>query len=242
MTEMVNGMSQSTDTSSSQPVIPSVASSDVSERNERTFNQSEVSDIVKRAKYGAVEDYKRMVSERPDYVREKNGDSNSSPSYNEDTYRKIAAEEIQRFRDQWTNEANEKNQQVDAQKLVQEFWNKVLPGRERYQDFDQVVGDIEFARFPNVVQLLARYVDNSDAVLYEMGKDRFKMAQLEQLALLSPKDAIVQAQRLSQSIKDRDNGSNERIANPPLGQLRPSNTGTDNGAMSVRDFRKKYKV
>lgn len=93
------------------------------------------------------------------------------------------------------------------------------------------------------MQLLADHIDNSHDVLYEMGKDRFKMSQLEQLAYMSPKDAIVQAQRLSQSLKDNEAAGKVRMPNEPLSQMRPSNTGTDTGAaMSVTDLRRKYKV
>ena len=86
------------------------------------------------------------------------------------------------------------------------------------------------------------YVDNSHDVLYELGKDRIKMANLETLAHMSPNDAIIQAQRLSQSIKDNEVASKIKTPNEPLSQIRPSNTGTDNGAMSVKDYRAKYQV
>jgi hypothetical protein len=48
-------------------------------------------------------------------------------------------------------------------------------------------------------------------------------------------------QRLSQSIKDNESAGKMRHPNEPLSQMRPSNTGTDNGAMSVKDYRSKYR-
>jgi hypothetical protein len=245
-----NGFAQGTDTQpvSSPGATPSVddsqKGSSAPQHEERTFRQSEVNDIVKKAKYGAVEDFRRLQNEQPQYAREKFGDASMQPSSqpNEEHYRKIAAEEAQRLRDQWINESRTKAENDNAQRIVQNFWNKVAPGKEKYQDFEKVVGDIEYARFPNTVQLLSEYVDNSADMLYELGKDRFKMAQLEQLALLSPKDAIIQAQRLSQSLKDNDTASKTRTPSEPLSQLRPSNTGTDNGVMGVRDYRNKWKV
>lgn len=255
---MVNGMSQSSDISSSQTVTSSSTSQAAPEApapvsEERTFRQSEVNDIVKRAKHGAVEDFKRMSTERPDYVQQKYGETahaqtnqnqlagnNNAPS--EEGYRRIAAEEAQRLRDQWVKDAQTKSEAEYAQRTVQQFFNKVSSGREKYQDFDKVTGDIELARFPNVVQLLADHVDNSQDVFYELGKDRIKMSNLEQLALMSPKDAIVQAGRISQSIKDNESAAKMRTPNQPLDQLRPSNTGTDNGAMSVKDYRAKYRA
>ncbi len=251
--ESSNGMSQGTDTQVSPGVSApavDVQKSAPSTADERTFRQSEVNDIVKKAKYGAVEDFKRLQTEQPQYAQQKYGDSTevrqpyqppaSTPS--EDRYRTIAAEEAQRLRDQWVNESRTKAESDNAQRIVQNFWNKITPGREKYQDFDKVTSDIEYSRFPNTVQLLSEYVENAHDMLYELGKDRFKMAQLEQLAVMSPKDAIIQAQRLSQSLKDNETAGRTRTPNEPLSQMRPSNTGTDNGVMGVRDYRNKWKV
>lgn len=257
MTDMVTGMSQSSDPApSSQPAVnaPASESVQVSQPAERTFKQADVNDIVKRAKQDAIDTYRRMEKERPDYVQQKYGDSGFSMNQtqpvnqpqqsmpNESDYRKIAAEEAQRLRDQWVKDAQAKSQEEMAQRTVQNFWQKVNAGKEKYQDFEKVTGDVQYARFPNVVQLLADYVDNAHDVMYELGKDRIKMANLEALALMSPQDAIVHAQRLSESIKDNESAGKARIPNEPLSQMRPSNTGTDTGVMSVKDFRKKHKV
>ena len=251
--DLANGIGEGQDTFVSQPGLTSSASASpaqsapVQSSDERIFKQSEVNDIVKRAKYGAVEDYRRLQSEQPSYAREKQENvsrdtSQSQRAPSENDIRKLAAEETQRLRDQWVQEARTKSETDSAQRIVQSFFNKIAPGKEKYQDFEKVTGDIEYARFPNTVQLLAEYVDNSSDVLYELGKDRFKMAQLEQLAMLSPKDALVQAQRLSKSIKDNESVANVKVPNEPLSQMRPSNTGTDNSVLSVKDLRAKYRV
>ncbi len=129
-----------------------------------------------------------------------------------------------------------------AQRTVQNFYSKTQTGKEKYQDFEAVTGDIQLARFPNVVRLLGDHVENADDVLYELGKDRTKMAMIENLAALSPQDAIKQTQRLAASLKENNDAKRMRIPNEPLSQMRPSTTGTDSGALSVSDYRKKYKV
>lgn len=256
--ESANGMSQGQDTNLSSPGLTSQAptqpaqSAPVQAPDERTFRQTEVNDIVKRAKLGAVDDYKRLQSDQPAYFQQKYGNvddgrvlstpQQSPVSASEHDIRRMAAEEAQRLRDTWVQEAQTKSQSEAAQRTVQNFWNKVNPGREKYQDFEKVTSDIQLDRFPNIVQLLGDYIDNSDDMLYELGKDRSKLATLEQLAQMSPRDAIVQAQRLSQSLKDNATASKVRVPNEPLSQMRPSNAGTDNGAMSVKDYRAKYRV
>lgn len=253
--ETANGQAQGQDTSS--PVLTSSApaaqsqTAPVQSSDERVFRQSEVNEIVKKAKYGAVEDYKRVASEQPDYASRKYGESGISPQQHtqsqsmapdEGTYRKIAAQEAQRLRDEWVQEARTKAEADSARGIVQTFWNKLAPGREKYQDFDKVTSDIEYAQFPNVVQLLAQHADNAHDILYAFGNDRLKMSQLEYLASKSPRDAIVQVQRLSQSIKDNEATSKIRVPNEPLSKLRPSNLGTDNGVMTVKDYRARYRV
>lgn len=248
MNDMAQGMSQSPDTT---PSIPVSESAPQSAPTERTFRQSEVTDIVKRERNEAVEKYRRLQSEQPQYVAQKYGDVspqsqqapvNTGNSFNESQFRQMAAEEAQRLRDQWIGEANAKNQEEQAKQIVNTFWQKVQTGKDKYTDFDKVTGDVNYRAFPNVVQLLAQYIDNAGDVMYELGKDRIKLSNLEQLANLSPQDAIVQAQRLAESLKANEQGSKVRIPNEPLNQLRPSNTGMDNGAMSVGDYRKKYRV
>jgi len=248
MNDMANGMGQSQDTNS-QPVVSSGTNESAQPAQsynapeERTFRQSEVNDIVQRAKHDVEARYKRMQTEQPQYLQQKYGETAiqqpiSQPANNDAHYRQIAAEEAQRLRDDWIKDAQERTQAENAQRTVQNFWTKIAPGKEKYQDFDSVTGDIDLQRFPNVIQLLGDYVENSHDVLYALGSDRTKMANLEQLALLSPKDAIVAAKRLAQSIKDNEEATKVRQPNAPLTQMRPSNTGTDSGVKAVKDYRR----
>lgn len=245
MTDGVNGLSQGSDIPS-QPV-PSLETQAQSaptpmSQDERSFRQSEVNEIVKRAKNDAVETYKRLHAEQPQYAQQKYGDTNTAHGFSEENYRKIAAEEAKRHLEQVRQDALQESQNESAKRTVQNFFAKTVKGREKYQDFDQVTGDVDLGRFPNVVQLLGEYIDNSDDVFYELGKDRIKLANLEMLAERSPNDAISHAKRLSQSIKDNQSAVKTRVPNEPLSQLRPSTTGTDTGALSVSDYRKKYRV
>jgi hypothetical protein len=238
-----NGIDQGQNTSS--PAVSSAPESNVqsapSQAEERSFRQSELNDIVKRAKHDAVETYKRTVTQQPEYAAQKYGEIPSTSHNNEDVIRRLAAEEAQRLRDTWVKEAQSKAEADNANRIVQNFWNKIAPGKEKYQDFDKVTSDIEYGAFPNVVQILSEYVDNSHDMLYDLGKDFTKLSLLEDLAQRSPRAAIIQAQRMSQALKDNEAASKIRLPNEPLSQMRPSNTGTDSGALGIRDLRAKYK-
>lgn len=219
--------------------------------SEKIFTQSEVNDIVKKAKHGAVEGFKRLSVERPEYIQQKHSGNEASFPRNdyqessrqpEDDIRRIAAEEITKLHTKMADDAHRSSQEREAQRIVQEFLGKVVAGKDKYNDFDQVVGDVELAQFPNTVQLLHGYVDNVSDVMYELARDPIKMAQLETLARTSQKGAVKAIQSLSKSIKDNQDGMKMRTSKEPLDQLRPSNTGTDSGEPSVRDYRRKYRV
>ena len=209
----------------------------VEQPTEKMLSQSEVNDLVGRVKQEAavkaVEQYKRQ---QPAPEAQKSG-------LNESDYRRMAAEEAQRLRDEWIKEAQTKSETESAQRIVKNFYDKVQAGKGKYEDFDNVTGDMNLSAFPNVVQLLADHIDNSGDVLYELGKNRLKLVQLEQLANLSPRDAIVEAQRLAKSIKSNEEVQGYKVPNSPLSQQRPSNVGTDSGgALSMKDLKAKYKV
>ncbi len=255
MTDMVGGMSQGSESSVPQaaPVASAPAPSAPSQSHEeKMLRQSEVNEIVRKAKYGAVEDYKRLQTEQPQYVQQKYGESyapqqqqqqpyqQSMQGLSPDDMRRVAAEEIQRSRDEWAQQAQRTSQEQEAQRVAGEFFNKLSLGKDKYQDFENVVGDIEFVEFPLAIQL-ATSVENTADVMYEFGRDPSKMLNLEQLAGKSPKAALKLIQKLSQSIKDNESVTKMRVPSEPLSQLRPSNTGTDSPGMSVRDARNKYR-
>lgn len=235
--EEVLGQSQSNES------IPVAISAPTETQSERTFRQSEVNDLVKRVKHDAVEDYRRLQDKQPQYAEQKYSGQPTAQHLSESEVKRMAAEEIQKQRESWQAESQSKHEQDNAQRIVKNFWDKVASGKDKYDDFEQVTGSIKLARFPNVVQLLSEHVENADELLYELGRNRGKLAQLEQLSLMSPEDAMDEAKRLASSIKANINAGNIRKPNSPLSQQRPSTVGTDSSsnAMSMRDLKAKYR-
>lgn len=243
---MDEALGQSTE---SAPTQAPVSTPSESAPSERTFRQSEVNELVGRVRQEESQKRERLYKEQPQYAEQKYGQSNQSyqqPQHSnampESDIRRMASEEAQRLRDQWVNDAQSKNEQDNAQRIVKSFWDKTASGKEKYDDFEKVTGNIELSKFPNVVQLLAEHVDNSADLLYDFGKNRLKMAQLEQLSYLSPSDAIHEVKRIAESIKANETAGKMRTPNAPLSQQRPSNIGTDaGGVLSMRDLKAKYK-
>jgi len=209
---------------------------------ERLFKQSELNEIVGRAKHDAVESFKRQQQTQYAQQAPQSNQAQSSKSLSEDDVKRLTGEELSRQRDQWTREAQEKADAEIAQRIVNSYKEKIAPGKEKYEDFEAVTNNVDMRFYPNVVQLLAEYVDNSHDVIYELAKNRTKLYQLESTCGHNPQDAIYEIKRLSDSIKANESSSQMKHANSPLSQQRPSNTGTDSGAtLSMKDLKIKYK-
>lgn len=234
---MDEALNQSVDTASA-PVNTEVTLA----QQEKMLRQSEVNDIVGRAKQEAanraVENYKRSMQQ------ESQPSHRESPAQvDEGRFRQLAAEEANRLRDQWISEAQQKHDEHSAQQIVKGFYDKIEAGKQKYEDFEKVTGDVELRRFPHVVQMLSQQIDNSHDVLYELSKNRAKLAQIEMTARDFPQEALYDLRRLAESVKKNDEASGRRDAHAPLNQQRPSSVGTDSGSvLSMRDLKAKYRV
>jgi hypothetical protein len=209
------------------------------QKTERVFRQEDVNEIVKRAKYDAVESFKRKTLTQPEYAEQRYGQpvTQNTAGLPENEIRRLAAEEAQRLHENLLGEYKSKNEAEQARLIVEKFYTKVNSGKEKYADFDEVTGDMELKQFPNVVQMLAEHVENSGDVLYELGRNRLKLAQLEALSERSPRDAIREARRLADSIRDNEKADSYKQPNAPLSQQRPSNVATESGPLSASDYR-----
>jgi|SRR5580692_753730 hypothetical protein len=235
MEEVLN---QSADTN----VAPT--SSETSTPQEKMLRQSEVNEIVGRAKQEAanraVENYKRSMQQEaqaaPVYKE-------SSSEFNEERFRRLAAEEAQRLRDQWIQEAQSNAEEQAAKRIVKNFYDKIEVGKQKYDDFDKVTGDLELRRFPNTVHMLAENLENASDVLYELSKNRSKLAQIELTARDFPQEALYELNRLSDSIKKNESVTGHRETNTPLNQQRSSNVGTDSSSvLSMPELKAKYRA
>jgi hypothetical protein len=209
---------------------------------ERLFKQSELNEIVGRAKHEAVESFKRQQQSTQTQPPIQSGQTSNYRSLSEDDVKRLTSEELSRQLDQRTREVQEKADAELAQRIVNSYKEKIAPGKEKYEDFEAVTNNVDMRYYPNVVQLLAEYVDNSHDVIYELAKNRTKLYQLESACGHNPQDAIYEIKRLSDSIKANESTSNIKYPHQPLSQQRPSNTGTDSGnSLSMKDLKLKYK-
>lgn len=217
---------------------------------EKLVPQSQVNEIVGNAKREAaeraVEAYKRQQAQSSSFSNEpRQNQSYETPNryMSEDDIKRLTGDEIKRHLSQIEQEAAERANVEAANRVVSQFRDKVLAGKDKFQDFETVTGNVAMQYYPNVVQLLAEHVDNTADVLYHLAKNRDKLYRLESLSSHNPSDAIYEMRRLSDSIKENDDLSNIKNPKSPLSQQRPSNTGTDSGGtLSMSDLKRKYRA
>ena len=216
-------------------------------QTEKTIPQSQVNEIVGNAKREAaekaVEAYKRQQAQ--------NVSQSHAPIQSHDQYRNMSEDEIKRVTDdrikshfnELQREAEERTNVEAANRIVRMFGEKIVAGKDKFDDFDAVASSVRMDKYPGVVQLLAEHVDNSADVLYHLAKNRSKLYEFERFYAEQPEDAVYEMKRLSNSIKANEVSTQTKNANAPLSQNRPSNTGTDSGSsLSMSDLKRKYKA
>lgn len=258
MTEMVNGDSQGF---SNTPAMPQAAPAPVSSgESEKTFRQSEVNELIGRAKSEAIERYKRESSMAshvpPPQQNQQYGQQYGqpqpyqNPALSEDHFRKIAAEEAKRARQEMIEEARRSSQEQDANRIANEFFQKVGAGEGGMQEFEKAVTDagLDIRTIPYHVQL-ANMVDNTREVMLDLVKNPSKLGEIQNLididlrAGRQPNLALSAMRRISESIKRNSEAANYQSPNEPLGNLRPSNAGAGvKGPLSAADYKRRYKV
>ena len=217
-----------------------------SSHSEKMVSQSQVNEIVGNAKREAaeraVEAYKRQQSQSAPPQNYQYHEPSSSRGISEEDVKRVTGDEVQRHLSQIQNDALERANVDAANRIVGMFRDKIGAGKDKFQDFESVTGNVAMQYYPNVVQLLAEHVDNTADVLYHLAKNRDKLYRLEALSGHNSSDAVYEIKRLSDSIKANDEPSNAKHSNSPLSQQRPSNTGTDSGGpLSMNDLKRKYR-
>lgn len=251
MTDLAQGDVQSSSTTSPTPVDTSSASApqqSSAPTSERTFKQSEVNDLIGRAKYEAVERHKRDSSisahQQPAHVPQGSYQpQNSNQSYlTPDEVKRLAAEETQRLRNEWIQEAQQNQHQQEAQRIAGEFFSKIDAGKSKYEDFDSVMSEVNLGNIANTVAL-ANSFENTADIMYELSKNPAKIGNIEHLMTIDPKLAMAEMRRLSTAIKNNAEASNFRSPNEPLSQLRPTSAGAEkSGPLTAADYRRRYRV
>lgn len=200
-------------------------------QEEKLLKQSEVNSIVSAVKREAYEKAKRdatqELEQRAASQQSAGNEATSNQGFDEETVRKMITEEAEKM-----------SRMANAQKTVNEFTQKMLAAKDKHEDFEDTVAQLNLPTIPHVIEW-ANSLDNTADVMYELGKTPSKLANVLMLASTSPQLAVSEMKRLSGSIKkNQEAAQNEAKAPQPLSQVKPSPSGTDSGTMTIKDLRK----
>lgn len=199
---------------------------------EKVLKQSEVNELAARLKHEAYEKGKRDAlaqSLQNNAPAQQPGQSlGGMPLITDDHIRQVFADEAQK-----------QAQLAGVHQTLTNFAQQMGAGKGKYSDFDETVAKLgNLQNIPHIVKM-ATETGNAEDVMYELGRNPGKVASLTTLAYINPHLAEQEMKSLVTSIKRNQEASQEPSAPDPLGQVRPSTVGTDNGSNSVADLRKK---
>jgi len=214
--------------SSASAIQSAPVTSTVEKPVEKMLRQSEVNDIIGSVKKEAYEKGKREAASQP---------MQQPVQQHEQTIGGVSQLSDEKIRQLINEESQKKTNYDTAQRIAQEFTQKMMAAKDKYPDFESTVTKLNLPQIPHIVNW-ANSLDNTADVMYEIAKYPAKFASIMTLAYTSPHLAVEEMQRLSNSIKQNEAAVKQQTPAEPLSQVKPSTTGADNGSMSITDYRK----
>lgn len=210
----------------------------VKKKPEKLVPQSEVNKLVYAKKMEAREAYERGQQEG---LAQANKDKDLTATTSGQDPDKIVISRGD-LRQLVAEESVLQSQDARTKQMIDQFAVKVGQGEQKHSDFEPVVRELGITNLPLQTIETLNNLDNTADVLYELGKNPSKYANVLTLSAVSPALALKELNKLSSSIKQNEDAlaqSAKTKVNEPLDQVRPSNAGTDSGELkTVNDFQK----
>lgn len=230
--------------SSSQDVLPNLETIQNAPQNRLLTNEEVDRIAVAKKNEGYNKGYKdafAQFQQQPQQIPQQNygqsvgGMQQLSPN----DIQKMIAEHHQNL----LMQQQQQHQQEKANQLAQLYFGKLQQAKTKYPDFDEVISNLNYEApgMANIVHM-ATSLDNTGDVMYDLRKNPDKLANLMILAERQPAIAQQKLMDLSASIKQNEAAKNMQMPDEPLSQHKPSNVGSDNGNLSLRALKLKYRA
>lgn len=169
-----------------------------------------------------------------------------SPMQSQQTGQQANYMTIEDARRLFNEQAEMQRQQGVVNQVINDFGTKLIAGSQKYPDFEEKIAPLRQSfKDGQLGELiwLTNGADNTADIIYDLANNPQKVANLVTLAQKSPPLAHQAVAQLSNSIKMNENAAKQtQSASEPLTQVKPSTTGTDNGSLNLRDFKRLLKV
>jgi hypothetical protein len=223
-----------------QPVAPPL-NGESNTASEKLVPQQKVNDLIG---VGYQKGYSKALE---DFQKQHAANSQPMPAnnlaQNPNDIQKVVSDAVQQKLEEHKQSVIKEQQNQHATQIMNDIVSRTNEAKSRYKDFDNVVGQVDWNAFPEVL-LAAHGVANTGDVMYELAKNQMKLGGISKLAEKSPQMAMAQMRELSNSIQNNQQATAQKgdIPPEPLSQVNPSNVGMDSGAKSVRDLKKIYRT
>jgi wyosine [tRNA(Phe)-imidazoG37] synthetase (radical SAM superfamily) len=140
-------------------------------------------------------------------------------------------------REETAAELQRQHQENWWRQSMQQLTQKVNAAKATIPDFDEVTGKINFTQMPHVMAYVNQF-PNSGEMLYDLSKNPTKLAAVAG----APEPLMMpMLQELSSSIAANNKAQDTKLPPEPLDQSKPSAIGVDNGTMSLKDMKARYR-
>lgn len=215
-----------------QDIAPNGTANLGQEVTEKLLKQSEVNELLGKAKHAYYEKGKRDALEDRQVMQQPQGSSmGGMPQLTEEQVKQMIADEAQR-----------QTQVTAAHQMLNNFAQQMGAGKGKYSDFDETVANLGDLKNISHVVHMATETGMAADVMYELGRNPGKVASLTTLAYINPHLAKVEMKKLADSIKTNEQAKDVPSAKEPLSQIKPSTVSADSGSKTVRDLRKQYRA
>lgn len=226
VTEQANVNSSNSINNNAQSPRVADNSVDSSPANEKLLKQSEVNEIVGKVKKEAYEKARKEAYESFVSIPQSNAGNVNIPEGGDiNPTRDAIRAEIARIQ----NESLAKQNEAWAQQTASQIISKIEAAKSKYPDIESVIDKLNLPENISIVHF-ANNLDNTSEVLYELGKNPAKYANVLALHKTAPKAAADAMFELSKTIKQNEEAKAKPPAAKPDSQLNHSNLGIDSGA------------
>lgn len=211
------------------------------------YNKVQMADVIKRERQKALEKGKQLAMEELQQQQQQAPQQQQpqAPAQPQSMggMQQMSPEQIR----QMISEESAKQMQAQSQhnamaQKAQGFVQKMETAEEKHPGMRAKLEKLDWTHMGPVVKLLDD-APNAGDIMRELLDHPMKMGNIVTLAHTQPHLAAQAMQELASSIAQNTQAkAQEAQASEPLGQLTPSNIGSDTGRSgSVRDFKNKYR-
>jgi len=216
----------------------------IPEEQEKMLPQSQVNKLVANAKLKGRDKMQDKLQELEQQIEQlKNPQTMGGMAAPVDE-NAIAQRAYELFREQHEREQQEQYQhrlEADAERVANEFHQKMNSGKQVYEDFDEVMqsNKLDPMAHPELLYL-SNMTDDPAGIWRDLALNPAKLGALESLVKKNPEYVQAQMGKISASIKQNQQAlANERDVNAPLSRIKSNPAiGSDDGKLkSVSDYK-----